>query len=170
MDECVCDHLIVENAHSRIVDRPNIFMLCHPALSCTVWQSTSRLSALWRTIIADLDESRATHGRARGFINEWNPHDTTLALLTLIKLILSQYAAHLPLTCRPIFYRLVGKHGYPKSEKAYASLCQHLNNARQARYINFDAIRDDGFPRSGALGYLNVEEFSRIWVACAERS
>jgi hypothetical protein len=119
--------------------------------------------------MADLDEFRATHGRARGFIDEWNPHDGTLALLALIKLILSEYAAHLPLTCRQIFYRLVGKHGYPKSEKAYATLCQHLNNARRARYIDFDAIRDDGFSRSGALGYLDVAEFSRIWAARAER-
>ena len=58
----------------------------------------------------------------------------------------------LPLTVRQIFYRLVGAHGYDKTEQAYARLGEHLNRARRAGLIEFDAIRDDGItfaePRS----------------------
>ncbi|HWA17736.1 MAG TPA: hypothetical protein VG757_01955 [Devosia sp.] len=45
---------------------------------------------------------------------------------------------------RQIFYRLVGAHDFPKTETFYGTLCHHLANARRARVIPFDAIRDDG--------------------------
>ncbi len=58
--------------------------------------------------------------------------------------MLLEYADHLPLTIRQIFYRLVGAHGYDKTERAYDRLGEMLNRARRAGFVRFDAIRDDG--------------------------
>jgi hypothetical protein len=55
--------------------------------------------------------------RPRGFV-EWKPHAASLALLDQVRGVLSEYAAFLPLTCRQVFYRLVGAHGYDKTERA----------------------------------------------------
>lgn len=38
----------------------------------------------------------------------------------------------------------MGAHGYPKDEKFYARLCEHLGHARRGGRIDFSAIRDDG--------------------------
>jgi hypothetical protein len=57
--------------------------------------------------------------------------------------VLFEYRAHLPLTVRQIFYRLVGAHGFPKTEKDYKRLGEYLVRARRAGEIRFDAIRDD---------------------------
>jgi hypothetical protein len=61
-----------------------------------------------------------------------------------VKRVLKDYLDHWPLTVRQIFYRLVGTHGFPKTEQDYGRLCHHLGNARRGRVISFDAIRDDG--------------------------
>src|SRR5262245_30138000 len=45
--------------------------------------------------------------RVRGFA-PWSPEKATLALLDQVQGILDEYADHLPLTIRQIFYRLVG--------------------------------------------------------------
>jgi hypothetical protein len=45
--------------------------------------------------------------RVRGFA-PWSPEKATLALLDQVRGVLSEYADHLPLTIRQIFYRLVG--------------------------------------------------------------
>jgi len=82
--------------------------------------------------------------RARGYITEYNPQAKTLTLLAQANAVLAEYRAYWPLTCRQVFYRLVGAHGYDKCESAYARLCHHLANARRARLVPFDAIRDDG--------------------------
>jgi hypothetical protein len=58
--------------------------------------------------------------------------------------VLGEYHDHLPLTIRQIFYRLVGKYEYEKTERAYERLCEHLNRARRARIIPMNVIRDDG--------------------------
>jgi hypothetical protein len=79
----------------------------------------------------------------RGFA-PWSPHQDTLALLELVRAILTEYAEYLPLTLRQIFYRLVGANGYEKTEQAYERLGEHLNRARRARLIPMSAIRDDG--------------------------
>jgi hypothetical protein len=44
-----------------------------------------------------------------------------------------EYEAQLPLTVRQIFYRLVGDHGYEKTERAYSRLTEHLVRACRAR-------------------------------------
>jgi hypothetical protein len=43
----------------------------------------------------------------RGFI-EWSPKDHTRALIDEIAAVLEEYAGHLPLTGRQIYYRLIG--------------------------------------------------------------
>jgi hypothetical protein len=48
------------------------------------------------------------------------------------------------MTVRQVFYRLVGSHGYEKTDNAYARLIEMLNRARRAQLIDMDAIRDDG--------------------------
>lgn len=99
---------------------------------------------------------RAIHGRPRGFA-DWKPQTKTAALIEQIKAILNEYQAHLPLTIRQIFYRLVGAHGYEKTEKGYQRLCDNLSRARRARLISFDVIRDDGFSRTGWMGWSGID-------------
>jgi hypothetical protein len=81
--------------------------------------------------------------RVRG-LAPWQPRAATLALLDLVRGILTEYRQYLPMTLRQIFYRLVGAHDYPKDEKAYSRLGEHLNRARRDMLIPFSAIRDDG--------------------------
>jgi hypothetical protein len=81
--------------------------------------------------------------RPRGFA-PWSPQPETLALLAKVNAVLGEYADHLPLTLRQIFYRLVGAHGYDKTERAYERLDEHLVRARRARLVPMEAIRDDG--------------------------
>lgn len=101
---------------------------------------------------------RALHGRPRGFIENWHPRPETLVLLDQVRAILAEYVKHLPLTLRQIFYRLVGAYEYEKTEKAYDRLGETMNKARRARVISFDAIRDDGFHRTGFVGWGSAEE------------
>ena len=81
--------------------------------------------------------------RPRGFA-PWSPRQETLELLARVNAVLGEYEDHLPLTLRQIFYRLVGAHGYEKTEQAYARLGEHLVRARRARLVPMEAIRDDG--------------------------
>jgi len=83
-------------------------------------------------------------GRARGYISDYRPYAKTRALLDQAQAVLDEYRQYWPLTCRQIFYRMVGAHGYDKSESAYGRLCNHLANARRGGLIPFRAIRDDG--------------------------
>jgi hypothetical protein len=73
--------------------------------------------------------------------------------------VLEEYAAHLPLTVRQIFYRLIGAYGYEKDNKAYKRLCEYLNRARRARLIGFDDIRDDGVSVLASRFYADPEGF-----------
>jgi hypothetical protein len=90
-----------------------------------------------------LGGARRRRTRVRGFA-PWHPHDETLQLLELVRAVLVEYAEYLPLTLRQVFYRLVGAHGYDKTERAYERLGEHLVRARRARIIPMTAIRDDG--------------------------
>ena len=81
--------------------------------------------------------------RVRG-LALWQPQHRTRDLLGMVQAVLVEYAEYLPLTVRQIFYRLVGAHGYGKTEQAYARLGEHLNRARRAGLIQFSSIRDDG--------------------------
>jgi hypothetical protein len=91
----------------------------------------------------------------------WKPQQATAELLGDINGIIAEYRAHLPLTNRQIFYRLVGQHGYDKTEKAYARLCETLNRGRRAGLIDFSAIRDDGTTSDPAGGWKSESSFYR---------
>lgn len=82
--------------------------------------------------------------RNRGYIDDYKPSAKTRALLEQAQAVLDEYRQYWPLTCRQIFYRMVGAHGYDKTEAAYGRLCHHLANARRGKVIPFAAIRDDG--------------------------
>jgi hypothetical protein len=100
-----------------------------------------------------------TAGRKRGYISNYNPQRKTIELLDDVDRVLAEYRDHLPLACRQIFYRLVGAHGYPKDEGFYARLCHHMVNARRARRIPFDWIRDDGVSVISEDHYDDEEHF-----------
>lgn len=98
--------------------------------------------------------------RAKGYM-DWNPKPDTLLLLGQVNQVLDQYRAQLPMTARQVFYVLVGQHGFDKTEKAYARLCEHLVKARRSQMIPFGALRDDktAAHSSGNGGYESPQEF-----------
>jgi hypothetical protein len=97
--------------------------------------------------------------RPRGFAANWKPQPHTRALLDIVVGVLTEYAEQLPLTIRQIFYRLVGRHDYEKTERAYKNLAELLNKARRAKLVPMAAIRDDGFTRQALTSFLGVDEF-----------
>lgn len=96
--------------------------------------------------------------RPRGYA-PWAPHAATRILLAQINTVLEEYAAHLPMTARQLFYRLVGSANYSKTELAYDRLCEALNRARRAGFIDMAAIRDDGTTADLAGGFDGVASF-----------
>ncbi len=96
--------------------------------------------------------------RQRGFA-PWTPQAKTRALLEQVHGVLVEYRDYLPLTCRQIYYRLVGAHGYPKTELAYARLCDVINRARRARLVSMDDIRDSWSDSSKPEAWGDAEEF-----------
>src|SRR5215212_7075891 len=96
--------------------------------------------------------------RAKGYA-DWRPQDKTLVLVGAVRAILEEYQAHLPLTIRQVFYRLVGVYGYPKDENAYERLCNALNRARRAGMIAFEDLRDDGISVMQGHHYNGEEGF-----------
>src|SRR5262245_66542831 len=121
--------------------------------------STSTTSAqATRQAVHLLGGARRVRTRVRGFA-PWSPEQATLALLDQVRGVLDEYADHLPLTIRQIFYRLVGAHDYEKTERAYQRLVEHLNRARRARIISMDVIRDDGGVISEPDNWESAEQF-----------
>ena len=82
--------------------------------------------------------------RPRGYIKGYAPRGANVELLAAVQSVLQEYSDQLPLTCRQIFYRLVGGYGYEKTELAYKRLTEMLVLARRGGVIPFDHIRDDG--------------------------
>jgi hypothetical protein len=111
------------------------------------------------------------HTRPRGFA-PWSPRRETLELMARVNAVLGEYRDHLPLTLRQIFYRLVGAHGYEKTERAYERLGEHLVRARRARLVPMEAIRDDGGTVITPTMWASAEEFlatvreqaGRLWL------
>lgn len=106
--------------------------------------------------------------RPRGFA-PWNPRPASLALVRDVQAVLAEYEAHLPLTIRQVFYRLVATRGFDKTEGAYSRLCETVNRARRARLIPFAAIRDDGPSRYEPASWAGPEAFMADMLADAQR-
>ena len=101
-------------------------------------------------------------GRPKGYISDYRPRADTLRLIEQVRDVLQEYRAYLPLTVRQIFYRLVGAYGAPKTEKFYRNVvCAHIANARRARLIPFNAIRDDGVMVVDSSEYADADQFFR---------
>lgn len=96
--------------------------------------------------------------RPRGFA-PWTPRPGSLALVRDVQAVLTDYAEHLPLTIRQVFYRLVATRGFDKTEPAYSRLCETVNRARRAGLIDFAAIRDDGPARYEPACWADPESF-----------
>jgi hypothetical protein len=82
-----------------------------------------------------------------------------LELIAHVNAVLGEHRDHLPLTLRQIFYRLVGAHGYDKTERAYERLGEHLVRARRARLVPMEAIRDDGGTTITPNMWTNAQEY-----------
>ena len=106
--------------------------------------------------------------RPRGFAS-WTPRAASLALVQDVQAVLDEYRAHLPLTLRQAFYRLVATRGFDKTEGAYSRLCETVNRARRARLISFAAIRDDGPARYEPASWADPEAFMADMRADAQR-
>lgn len=98
-------------------------------------------------------------GRPRGFIESYRPRPDTLILLEAARAVLDEYREHWPLTVRQVYYRLIGAHGFEKTEAFYGRLCHHLANARRGRAIPFEAIRDDGVTTVRMDRYADADDF-----------
>lgn len=106
----------------------------------------------------EITAGRKNGGRPRGYA-AWRPQRKTQALLAQVEQVLDEYEDYLPLTVRQIFYRLVGSHGYEKTERAYNRLAEALVRARRARMLPFEAIRDDGVVTIISQQYDGLEAF-----------
>ena len=102
---------------------------------------------------------RAVKTRPRGYILDYHPQQATVQLLAAAVAVLNAFRQYWPLTARQIFYRLVGAHGYPKTDAFYEKLCHHLANARRARRIPFDTMRDDGVSVIASDCYASMDAF-----------
>jgi hypothetical protein len=109
----------------------------------------------------------STTTRVRGFA-AWRPIARTEALLSTVLAILEEYTAYLPLTIRQIFYRLVGVHNYPKTERDYKNLGELINRARRAGRIDFAAIRDDGITKRTPHYWTDAAQLVRTFINLAE--
>jgi hypothetical protein len=95
--------------------------------------------------------------RPRGFIDDWRPRQKSLDLLRQVETIIAEY--DMALTIRQIFYRLIGRYFYPKTELAYDNLGELIVKARRARHLSMEAIRDDGFVNLEPNFFNSAEHF-----------
>ena len=98
--------------------------------------------------------------RPKGYA-PWRSRQETRAIIAQVEEVLREYRAHLPLTVRQVFYRLVGAYNYPKTEQAYERLGNYLVRARRARMIPFEAIRDDSASVLNHQHFDGEEDFYR---------
>lgn len=90
----------------------------------------------------------------RGY-QPWRP-TTTQALLDNVMSVFEEYPDHRPLTIRQVFYRLVGAHGFEKSEAAYARLLYLLDRARRARMLTSTGSATTAFAATTTAPYLSM--------------
>jgi hypothetical protein len=72
-----------------------------------------------------------THTRPRGLV-PWSPRGEASEVLDRVTDIISEYLQALAI--RQIFYRLVGKYAFEKTERSYKRLGEYLNT-----YIRMDS-------------------------------
>ena len=98
--------------------------------------------------------------RPRGFIESWRPQKRTLVKIDALLAVIEEFAAHLPLTIRQIFYRLVAKEIIGKTENSYDSLLELIGNMRRNQRIEMNVIRDDGSTNAShlSLGDYSLED------------
>jgi hypothetical protein len=114
--------------------------------------------------------TRSGFHKPRGAMTNYHPHKDTAELFEQVQDVLDEYEDYLPMTLRQVFYRLVGAHGFPKTDKAYARLSENLNKARRAGIIAWSAIRDDkGQGSIAPLGYDDAADFMVTLRRRAER-
>lgn len=101
-----------------------------------------------------------TNPRPKG-LAPWKPKPKTLPRLRQVRKILAEYEAHLPLTSRQIYYRLIAEYGWPKGTQSETRLAYMLGRARRAGVIDWDAIRDDGSVSETPRGWAQDE--SGFW-------
>jgi hypothetical protein len=110
------------------------------------------INALEKTIlgVGEIPPGRETvsgqvyeHARDKGYVRSWRPHGKTRQLIAQVEEIRDLYADQLPLTIRQVFYVLVGRYGYEKTERAYKALTEMLITARRAGRIDWRDLRDD---------------------------
>ncbi len=107
--------------------------------------------------------------RAAGYI-EWRPHRKSQILLGQVEQILDEYRAHLPLTVRQIYYRMVAAYGHPKGKVFNETLSDILIKGRRSGRIPFESIRDDGiqghdYAIADLETFLALERDRRGWFA-----
>ena len=95
-----------------------------------------------------------------GYLHGWKPYRKGQIMLAQVQKILGEYSEHLPLTCRQIYYRMIGEFGHPKGKKFEGSLYTLLVNARRAQMIPFEHIRDDGIMSCGGSWHDDVDS---VW-------
>jgi hypothetical protein len=105
----------------------------------------------------------------KGYYAEWEPQPHVLAVVEQAQAVLAEYEAYLPLTLRQVFYRLVARFGFEKTEQAYKRLSAYLANARRAGLIEWGALRDDGI--QGEVGVLGWDQSpERFWEEVEEQA
>lgn len=106
--------------------------------------------------------------RVRGPIPDWRPRRETRALIADVLAILDRERAYWPLSCRQVYYRLLGL-GYPKSRQLAGRVSEHVSNARRAGVIPWAAIYDSGETWARPQVWAGAEEFADSARAQAER-
>ena len=115
-----------------------------------------------------MKSSKRKTTRPRGFA-PWDPKPESLALVEQVRAVLATFRAHLPVSIRQIFYRLVSTVGFPKTEEAYSRLCEVLNRARRSGLISWDDIRDDGFTRREPTSWSSPADWAEAVLESARR-
>lgn len=104
----------------------------------------------------------------RGFIT-WMPRGEVAQRLDMIRAVLAEYDAYLPLTMRQVFYRAVGQYGYDKTEQAYKRLLYTAAKARRAGLLDFSHVRDDGVTVQAPHGFAGLADFEDAIKDAAKR-
>jgi hypothetical protein len=116
-------------------------------------------------IIGSVTGRQYVRTRMRGYAS-WDPKPQTFDIIKRVGEIIAEYAQEL--TIRQIFYRLVGKYSYEKTERAYDKLGEYLNRARRAGLLQMESFRDDGDIVPSIPGWKSPQQFWNTVRALAD--